>query len=165
MTKKIATIKITTDFVNKLQKAISAALEYEEKSNWKRKLGITGEVGEILVCYYCRMLGLRLVADPRAEGFDAVDRYKNKVEIKTRRSESNNEPKLTGRMSRLSKHKFDYALLAFLNRKYELIRVWKLPHNKVIKLKYDDRRGPNLKSFIDQAGNPIYSQEKRTRKK
>jgi len=63
-----------------VNKAIEANLLYEQiTTNCGRKLGITGEVGEILVC---AALGLHLVKDPRAEGFDAVDSSGNRIQIK-----------------------------------------------------------------------------------
>ena len=79
------TIIVDAELINKLNSAINAALVYETATHGKRKLGITGEVGELLACH---QLGLKLVLDPRSEGFDAVDKYYLRVQIKTRRSES-----------------------------------------------------------------------------
>ena len=115
------TIKIDNNLINKVKSAIDVALEYEAATNGKRKLGITGEVGEVLVCY---QLGLRLVLDSRLEGFDAVDRDGLRVQIKTRRGESEGLPSKAGRISRFSEHEFDYALLALLDHEYQLCEIW-----------------------------------------
>lgn len=157
-----ATININDNLIQKIKSAIDAALLYEKTTNGKRKLGITGEVGEIMVCYSVKRLGLKLVADPRSQGFDAIDKDGNLVQIKTRRSESEGEPKLIGRMSRFSEHKFDYALLAFLDKEYKLCKVWKLSCRELKPIKdkeQTERSGPRLKTFIDDAGKPIFDRK------
>ena len=156
---RIQTLKITDGLFKKVSSAINAALAYEKATNGKRKLGITGEVGEIMVCYQLKELGLELVLDSRSEGFDAIDKNGKRVQIKTRRSESGGEPKLVGRMSRFSDHKFDYALLAFLDNEYNLSRVWKLSYSKILQIKdkeQTERSGPKLYSFVKAAGKPLF---------
>ena len=64
MAEKIHTIKVDNKLLSKMRLAIDVALQYEAITNSKRKLGITGEVGEVLVCH---QLGLKLVLDPRSE--------------------------------------------------------------------------------------------------
>lgn len=94
-------------------------------------------------------------------GFDAIDKNNKYVQIKTRRSESREEPKLIGRMSRFSTHKCDYALLAFLGNDYKLRKVWKLSYQKlapIIEKEQTERSGPRLKTFISAAGKPIFYQ-------
>jgi hypothetical protein len=138
------TIRIDERLIHKLKSAIDAALEYEAATHGKRKLGITGEVGEILVCY---RLGLRLVLDSRSEGFDALDKSSRKIQIKTRRSEGEGLPR-TGRTGSFSRHKFDYALLALLDHKYELREVWRTEYMKLKPIMdKQSRRAPNLSAF------------------
>ena len=65
------TIKVDNRLVNIVKSAIDVALDYEAATNGKRKLGITGEVGEVLVCY---QVGLELVLNSLLAGSDAVDK-------------------------------------------------------------------------------------------
>ena len=139
------TLEIDNKLINKIKLAIDVALEYEAATNWKRKLGITGEVGELLVCH---QLGLRLVLDSRSEGFDALDKDGLRVQIKTRRSESEGLPRNAGRTSRFSKHEFNYALLALLDQKYQLCEIWRADYNKLKPLiDKQKRQSPSLSSF------------------
>jgi len=139
------TIEIDNKLIGITKSAIDAAMEYEAATNGKRKLGITGEVGEVLVC---RQLGLRLVLDSRSEGFDAVDKNNLKVQIKSRRSETEGLPRDAGRTGIFSKHEFDYALLALLDNKYELCEIWQADYNKLKPIiEKQKRRQPNLSSF------------------
>jgi len=144
----LKTISINDEIVEKINLAIGAALMYEEVTGGKRKLGVTGEVGEIMVC---EQLGLKLVSDPRSTGFDAIDRNGKHVQIKTRRSESEGLPRPIGRVSRFSNHKFDYALLALMDRKYNVCQIWRAPYSKIKSLtekEQTDRSGPRLASFM-----------------
>jgi len=156
MTQKMTTpetITVDDKLTNKLKPIIHAALEYETATRGKRKLGITGEVGELLVCY---QLGLGLVLDSRSEGFDAIDKDGLRVEIKTRRSESEGLPSDAGRTSRFSKHEFDYALLGLLDRKYEVCQIWRADYDKLKPIiEKQKRRDPNLSSF-KRVGEKIF---------
>ena len=139
------TIKIDNKLIDKIHSAINVALEYESATNGKRKLGITGEVGEVLVC---RQLGLRLVLDSRSEGFDAVDKDGLQVQIKTRRGESEGLPSKAGRISRFSKHPFNYALLALLDHKYQLCEIWRADYKRLEPIiEKQKRRSPSLSAF------------------
>ncbi len=139
------TIKIDNKLINITKSAIDVALQYEAATKGKRKLGITGEVGEVLVCHQLR---LGLVLDSRSEGFDAVDKDGLRVQIKTRRSESEGLPRDAGRTSRFSKHEFDYALLALLDRKYQLCEIWRADYDKLKPLiDKQKRQSPSLSSF------------------
>ena len=139
------TIKIDNKLINKVKSVIDVALEYEAATSGKRKLGITGEVGEVLVCH---QLGLRLVLDSRSEGFDAMDKDSLRVQIKTRRSETEGLPRDAGRTGIFSKHEFDYALLALLDNKYELCEIWQVDYNKLKPIiEKQKRRQPSLSSF------------------
>jgi len=147
------TIKIDDKLINTIKSTINVALEYEAATNGKRKLGITGEVGEVLVCH---QLGLRLVLDSRSEGFDAVDKDSLLVQIKTRRGESEGLPRDAGRTGIFSKHEFDYALLALLDNKYELCEIWQVDYNKLKPIiEKQKRRQPNLSSF-KRVGEKIF---------
>lgn len=146
-------IKIDNKLINIIKSAISVALEYEAATNGKRKLGITGEVGEVLVCH---RLGLRLVLDSRSQGFDAVDKGGSQVQIKTRRSESEGLPSDAGRTSRFSEHPFNYALLALLDHKYELCEIWRVDYNKLKPIiEKQNRRSPHL-SYFKREGQKIF---------
>ena len=139
------TIKINRDILNKINIAIKVALDYEKTMNGKRYLGITGEVGEVLVC---NQLKMKLVLDSRSEGFDAIDKDGKRVQIKTRRSESEGLPRNTGRTSRFSKHKFDYALLALLDHKYQLREIWRADYEKLQPIiEKQKRQSPSLSAF------------------
>ena len=151
-------ITIDKKIIQRIHSAIDAALLYENVTKGKRKLGITGEVGEILVCY---QLGLKLVTDPRSEGFDAIDKDGKHVQIKTRRSESEGLPRIVGRVSRFSGHNFDYALLAILDKKYSLCQIWRASYNKlkpIIEKEQTDRSGPKLASFM-KAGEKVFDKK------
>ncbi len=139
------TIRINKDIIKKVKTAIRAALDYEKQTGGSRKLGITGEVGEALICYE---LGLSLVSNPRSEGYDAIDKKGMRVQIKTRRSESRGLPKDSGRVSSFSKHEFDYALLGLLNQDYKLCEVWRADYKELKPvIEKNKRRNPNISAF------------------
>jgi len=147
------TIKIDNKLINIIKSAIDVALEYEAATNGERKLGITGEVGEVLACH---KLGLKLVLDSRSEGFDALNKDGLRVQIKTRRSESEGLPRDAGRAGVFSKHEFDYALLALLDHKYELCEIWRADYNKLTPIiEKQKRRNPPLSSF-KRVGEKIF---------
>ena len=128
-----------------VKRAVDAALAYEKAAPGKRKLGITGEVGEVLACH---QLGLELVIDSRSEGFDAIDSDGLRVEIKTRRSESEGLPTDAGRTSRFSEHEFDYAILVLLTRQYEIGEIWRADYDDLKPIiDMQKRRSPNLSTF------------------
>ncbi len=147
------TIKVDSKLINNVKSAINVALEYEAATNGKRKLGITGEVGKVLVCH---QRGLRLMLDSRSEGFDAVDREGLRVQIKTLRSESEGLPSKAGRTGRFAEHKFDYALLALLDHEYQLCEIWRADYKKLKPIiEAQKRRAPHLSSF-KRAGRKIF---------
>src|SRR5271165_7203358 len=119
---KAKTLQVSDAIMDAAASAIKAELVYQAATNCGRKFGITGEIGEILVC---RALELQMVEDPRSEGFDAVDAEGLCVQIKTRRAESGELPKDSGRLSTFSAHECDYALLGILSRDYQLVAVWR----------------------------------------
>lgn len=142
---KLKTVPITEEILSRMKKVIKASLAYENAVGGIRKTGITAEVGEILACYHLR---LRLCADPKAKGFDAIDRRGRQVQIKTRRSETEGLPSDLGRLSSFSKHPFDYVVLVLLNPDYSLAEMWQAEYREVILLiEKHKRRNPNLSSF------------------
>src|SRR3989338_4701641 len=108
------TIKITPAIWQTVRKVVSVALKYEKLTG--RNLGITGEVGELLVC---QKLKLKLSADPLTAGYDAVDKNRKRYQIKTRRAHNDR-----GRISSFSKHGFDYAVLITLGKNYKISGLW-----------------------------------------
>ncbi|MCZ7393604.1 MAG: hypothetical protein ABOK23_11105 [Candidatus Methanoperedens sp.] len=151
--KTVEKITIDGSIIKKVNLAIEAELAYEAQTHGKRKLGITGEVGEILVC---GRLGLQLVLDSRSEGYDAIDKDGLKVQIKTRRSESQELPRNSGRTGRFSKHPFDYALLVLLDPAYQLHEVWRADYAKLNpKIEKQERRDLSI-SYFKRVGRKIY---------
>ncbi len=149
----VETITIDGKLINKIESVTKVAIEYESLTKGRRKLGITAEVGEVLACHE---LDLKLVADPRSKGFDAIDKQGKRVQIKSRRSESERLPSDKGRTSRFSKHKFDYALLVLLDRRYKLCEIWQTSYDKLKPIiERQKRRDPNLSSF-KRAGKNIW---------
>lgn len=141
----LGAVPITRKMIEATRRVIEAAKAYEGAIGGPRKMGITGEVGEILVCHH---LGLRLCLDPRSEGFDAIDHDGSRVQIKTRRSESDGLPRDAGRVSTFSKHVFDYVILAILDRDYELAELWRADYRDIIPLiEKQKRRNPGLAGF------------------
>jgi hypothetical protein len=141
----IKTLAVSDAVMDAVASVVKAELVYQRATNCGRKFGITGEVGEILVC---RALDLKLVENPRSEGFDAVDTKGRCVQIKTRRGESGDLPKDGGRLSKFSDHECDYALLGILNSKYKLVAVWKADFATLrpIILKHK-RANPTIRQF------------------
>ncbi len=138
-------ISIDSQLLEKVEQAIQAALNYENATGGSRKLGITGEVGEVLICHE---LGLLLTRDARSEGYDAVDHSGRLVQIKTRRSETGDTPKKTGRLSRFSEHAYDYALLGILDSQYRLIQIWRADYEVLDPIiRTQKRRNPTLSTF------------------
>ncbi len=129
--------------------ALSVALQYERATGWKRKLGITAEVGEVLAC---GVLKLKLATNPRSEGSDAIDSEGKSVQIKSRRSESPGLPRDVGRVGTFSKHRFDYALLVILDREYRLAEIWRTDYDDLAPLiDRQKRRNPTISGFKSNA--------------
>jgi hypothetical protein len=142
---QVDSLEVTNSILKTVAMVVEADLAYEQATNCGRKFGITGEVGEILVCH---ALGLKLTKDPRAMGFDALDARANRIQIKTRRGESTDLPKDAGRLSSFSKHDFDYSLMGLLSHNYKLVEVWKADFdvlNPVIQR--HEKRNPTIRQF------------------
>ena len=138
MKEKIKTILITPKIKKVTVDAIKIAINYEKLTG--RKLGITGEIGEILTC---NKLNLKLLTNPISEGYDAIDKNNKKYQIKTRRGNPNK-----GRLSRFSEHPFDYAILAILDDNYDITELWQVPFRKLKPaLDRHPRRNPSVREF------------------
>lgn len=148
----IDSLSISGSILTAVRKAIAAEAVYQRATNCGRKFGVTGEVGEILVCH---ALGLKLVKHPRSEGFDALDAEGSRVQIKTRRGEKDELPRDTGRISKFSAHEYDYALLAILTKDYKLHSVWRADYSalKPIIAKHK-RSNPTIYQF-KRAGKQV----------
>jgi len=135
------TIKINSSICRAIRKIIDAALEYEKLT--RRRAGITGEVGEFLVC---KKLNLSLVVNQINAGYDALDKEEKRYQIKTRRITNNH---IAGRIGSFSKHKFDYAVLAILDKGYELKKIYKMSYKKLVSISgRHRRRNPPVREFI-----------------
>jgi len=142
-------VDVTPDMLKAVDQAVLAERAYSDSTGGRRKLGVTGEIGEVL---YCHTLGLKLSLDSRSEGFDAVDGKGKLVQIKTRRSESHGLPSDLGRLSTFSKHGFDYALLVVLDSDYHIAEIWRAEQADIASLiESQKRRNPNLGSFKRRA--------------
>ncbi|MBT9130093.1 MAG: hypothetical protein DDT41_00357 [candidate division WS2 bacterium] len=151
------TIIIDEEIISKIKGVIGIALEYENLTGGKRSLGITGEIGEILVSYH---LGLQLLLDPLSKGYDAIDKDGLRVQIKTRHSKSRKIPKNNKRTGNFSKHSFDYALLGLLNNYYELSEVYKVDYDKLKPvLNNQKRQSLSLRTF-KKLGVKIYQSDR-----
>lgn len=142
---EIQTLHIDDKMMDLVYKAVDIAVKYEAVSQGIRKMPITGEVGEVLIC---KQLGLKLIADFLAAGIDAIDESGLKVQIKTRR-ESQDEPKGNNvRIGRFSEHYFDYALLGILDKQYRLREVWRAEYADLKPIiDGEKRRNPSMSSF------------------
>lgn len=138
-------IEIKQGHVDLLLPVIQSAIRYEEIMDHKRKLGITGEVGEVKACF---KYGLKLVLDSQSAGYDAIDADGKRVQIKSRRSETGRKLTNPTRLSSFSIHDFDYCLLLLLDKNYEIEEVWKADSDALQPLiKYHKRRNPPLGAF------------------
>jgi len=139
------TISIEKNILELIQKAINVALDYEYLFKGKRKLGITGEVGEVIAC---AKLNLKLVLNTINEGFDAIDDEGNRIQIKCCRSETLDISPNIARVGKFSNHPFDYAILVLLGRKYEVKEIWRAEYGNIIPIiEANARRNPNIGSF------------------
>ena len=148
-TAKSKAVGISPAMLAAIQQATLAAGAYDKATNGRRKLGLTGEIGEVLCCH---TLGLKLCVDCRSQGFDAMDAEGKRVQIKTRRSESKGLPRDAGRVGTFSKHDFDYALLVLLDREYRVVEIWRAEHAEIaVLIESQKRRNPSLASFKRKA--------------
>jgi hypothetical protein len=130
---------ITPKIKKIISEASKIALDYEKLTG--RKLGITGEVGEVLAC---DKLKLQLSTDNLSAGYDAMDNKGKKYQIKTRRLERGK-----GRLGHFSKHKFDYAVLVLLDEDYKISKLYHTDYKKLEPLlNKQKKRNPTFTNFV-----------------
>jgi hypothetical protein len=134
-------IKITDKIIDKVNEIIKLALDYEESTG--RRLGVTGEIGEVLVC---QKLGLSLIANRNNAGYDALDESgKIKYQIKTRRTGGT-------RVGRFSSHDFDYFIFAILDKNYNLNRLYKISFDEIkLLIEENPKRNPSVTRVVSLA--------------
>jgi hypothetical protein len=138
-------ILVTKDLIDLINTVIDCAIKYEKFTKNKRKLGITGEIGEI---FACSQFGLKLVLDSQSAGYDAIDQNGLKVQIKARKSESGQRLRDLTRLSRFSRHEFDYCLLLLFEGDYKIYEIWKAEYEKLLPIiDKEKNRNPSLGSF------------------
>lgn len=139
--------KVTKEMRKVVDSAIKVALGYERLTG--RKLGITGEIAEVLAC---DKLELRFLEDPIAAGYDAVDERGKKYQIKSKRVLRNE-----GRMGRFSQHRFHYAILVLFDKDYNVTGIWKASYAKIKPvIERHQRRNPSIREFRN-AGKLVWS--------
>ncbi|OGM99669.1 MAG: hypothetical protein A2817_03815 [Candidatus Yanofskybacteria bacterium RIFCSPHIGHO2_01_FULL_39_8b] len=132
-------LTITDEIKKMVNKIIKIALEYETLTG--RKLGITGEIAEIIVCH---KLGLKLLANSLSPGHDAVDERGNKFQIKSKRIIKNK-----GRIGRFSMHKFDYLITILFDKNYKIIGIYKTNYKKIMPIiNKHKRRNPSVREIV-----------------
>jgi hypothetical protein len=112
------------------------AVEYENITG--RKLGITGEIGELSAC---DVLGWELNENPQVAGYDALDKNRKRYQIKSRRVDHKK-----GRIGRFSEHKFDFAILVVLDENYKILEIWETSYKKLEPI-LDEKRNPSFSKF------------------
>lgn len=125
-----------------VDKIIKIALEYETLTG--RKLGITGEIAEIIVCY---KLKLKLLTNSLSPGYDAVDKKGNTFQIKSKRIAKTKGKK--GKIGSFSKHPFHYLITILFDKNYKIIGIYKTNYNKIMPIinKYK-KRNPSIREVI-----------------
>src|SRR3989338_4019838 len=133
------TLLITDKIYTITLEAARVAVKYEKLTG--RKLGITGEIGEILTC---KNQELKLSLNPLTAGYDAIDSGGNRYQIKSRRTNHRR-----GSIGSFSQHSFDYAILAILDPNYKISELRKTSYEKLKPFldKYQ-RRNPKFNDFI-----------------
>lgn len=98
----------------------------------------TGDVGELQVAKH---LGLELTANS-VKGYDATDTHGIRYQIKTRRHvDGERKSRQLGGLRDLNDNLFDYLLGAIINENYEIIELWKIPYETVLKYIKSTTRG------------------------
>lgn len=145
--------EITQNHMDVIESVIKIAIQYEDLMDNKRRLGITGEVGEIRACF---KYNLRLAKNSQSAGYDAIDSEGKKVQIKTRRIRPELKSIESKRLSKFSIHKFDYCLLVLLDEDYVMYEVWKAYSYELEKIiRHHEKRNPTIRQF-KEAGMNIF---------
>lgn len=157
-------VEITEDILSLVKnEIIPSARRYSKLRNWKRKLSITGDIGEILVC---EKQILKIAIKNNQKIWDAIDQENKFVQIKTRqKSRDGKLPKRVPKISKVLKDvKYDYVLLAILDEDYNLEFIYRVDREKLEgeldKLQQGEKkfnRNPTVDFFIKIAGNATYA--------
>jgi len=138
------TLIVTKEIKAMIDKIIKIALEYELLTD--RKLGVTGEIGEVIVCH---KFGLKLLANPLFAGYDAKNENGKKYQIKSKRYTEYDGGAFTGRISRFSDHKFDYLITVLFDKNYKIIGLYQADYKKIIPIiNRHARRNPTIHEII-----------------
>jgi len=113
---------------------ILLALRYEKSTNG-RKIGITGEVGEVKTC---KLLSLKL-APFMEKGYDGIAPDNTRYQIKTRRKM---EPPESGKVPAFKNEDFEIAVLTMLNEEYMVDSISMLPKNELLQFLSGDLTKP-----------------------
>ena len=145
--------EITQEHVDVIDDAIKVARRYEIMMGDKQRLGITGEVGDIKACF---KYNLKLAKITQSPGYDAVDEEGKRVQIRTRRIVPGRKTIDSKRLSTFTKDKFDYSLLIFLDREYDIDEIWKAEASALESIIWQlPKRNPTINAF-KQVGELIY---------
>jgi hypothetical protein len=114
-------------------------LRNEAKKMGEDGRALTGLIGELSVC---KILGMRW--EPRA-GYDAQDRKRRKVEIKTRRDSKGGavNPKGTiGKYGKKGKYNFAYGIYLELNKDFEVDSIYEVSKEILKQLESNNNNKP-----------------------
>ncbi|WP_157199909.1 DUF6998 domain-containing protein [Methanogenium cariaci] len=153
---KEESIEITRNHIDIINSVIENSIQYEDLMDNKRRLGITGEVGEIGACF---KYNLRLAKNSQSAGYDAIDSEGKKVQIKTRRIVLGRKSIESKRLSSFSEHKFDYCLLVLLDEKYDIYETWKAESSAIMAVARDHKKcQPSIREFKNE-GEKIFDRK------
>ena len=131
--------------LRKILKGYYQSIEKLRNNKFIKTYKVVGGIGEFFASKICN---LTLQSNSSAKGFDAIDKMRKKVQIKTRHSHKFNPRVTTFRpFSKLNKQLFDYALLVILDEEYWVKEIWKVPY-KIIKNNVDNKN--KVFSFSDK---------------
>jgi hypothetical protein len=90
-------------------------------------------VGDFAEGVAAERLGLSLVDDKAARGFDAVDEVGRKYQIKGRRLLKPNASRQIGAIRDIEEGLFDFLVVVIFDRWLAVQEIWKIPHDLVEK--------------------------------
>lgn len=147
------------EIVEILARAKQVGAEYYQLTG--KPLGITGEVGEYEAA---RLLGLSL-ADARAPGYDAIDQFGRRYQIKARALSEAGRRKSQRVGSIKVEHEWNSVLLVIMNEVFETLEIWEAERNAVVQAltapgsKARNRRGALSVSKFKQIGKRVWPKE------
>lgn len=108
-----------------LERAKQAAIDYYRVTG--KPLGVTGEVGEYEAA---RLLGLTL-ADARAPGYDAIDQFGRRYQIKARAFSDAGRRKSQRLGSIKLDHEWEAVLLVLMDENLQTLEIWEAERSVV----------------------------------